>query len=893
LTIRDEEEARLQKSGTREENWQRWGTYLPERQWGTVREDYSPNGDAWAFTHDMARYRAYRWGEDGLLGWTDRECRLCYATALWNGVDPILKQRLFGLGNHEGNHGEDVKEQFYYLDATPTHSYARALYKYPQRAFPYDDLVRTNHERGYADSEYELLDTGIFDEDRYFDVEVEYAKAGPEDTLIRLTVSNRGPEKSPVTVVPSLTLRNNWSWRNLEPGQETKPSMRLAEDQTIIADHRTLGRYRFYPITGQADDVLFTENDTNFKRLDPGFEGTQGFTKDGIERLIVDAETAAVNRNKEGTKAAFVFRAELEAGETRSFCLRLVREDLAEPESLDQCAFDQCFKQRREEADAFYQKRLPEGYNEDERNVARQAYASLLWSKQFYYYISQRWLDGDPAQPAPPKERLESPNAHWRHLFCRDILSVPDKWEYPWFAAWDTAFHMIPMVDIDPAFAKNQLLLLLREWYMHPNGQMPAYEFDFSDVNPPVHAWAVIRVYVADAENRGGEKDVDFLERAFQKLLLNFTWWVNHNDANGKNLFGGGFLGLDNIGVFDRNMVLPNGATLSQADGTAWMGLFCSAMLTIALELAQTRPAYEDIASKFFEHYVSIIDAMNDGGNGGLWDDEQGFYFDRIMRGNGESIPIKVRSIVGIVPLYAVCILKREQIEKLPGFSKRLDWFLKHSPGLSRYVSTVEATGTSLDGSQFVALVPKDRLLRILRCVLDETEFLSDHGIRALSKYYEEHPYEIELGGQNFVVKYLPAEGDSGMFGGNSNWRGPVWFPVNILLLNALERYHAVYGEGFQIECPTGSGQMMNLLEVQQFLARRLVNLFTRDSTGRRACHGDEKRYVEDPHWRDLVLFSEYFCGDTGRGTGASHQTGWTALAATLLLRLHGKQAKV
>ena len=570
-----------------------------------------------------------------------------------------------------------------------------------------------------------------------------------------------------------------------------------------------------------------------------------------------------------------------------------MKEDEQEPGTIDDALFEDTFRQRKEDADKFYADRMLEDYNDDEKNISRQAYAGLLWSKQFYYYVSQRWLEGDPAQPTPPQERLNSPNAQWRHLFCRDILSVPDKWEYPWFAAWDTAFQMIPMAEVDPAFAKNQLLLLLREWYLHPNGQMPAYEFNFSDVNPPVHAWAVIHVYLIDAKRNDDTPDVEFLERAFQKLLLNFTWWVNRNDANGRNLFGGGFLGLDNIGVFDRNMTLPDGATLNQADGTAWMGMYCSAMLQMALELAQTRPAYEDIASKFFEHYISIIDAINDGGTGGLWDDEIGFYFDRIQKKGGDPIPLKLRSIVGIVPLYAVCILKREQVERLPGFRKRLQWFLKNSPGLSGYVSDVESDDPACAGSQFVALVPKDRLIRILRYVLDESEFLSDHGVRALSKYHEEHPYEIELGGKKLVVKYLPAEGDSGMFGGNSNWRGPIWFPVNILLLNGLERYHTVYGDGLKVECPTGSGNLLTLLEVRNELAKRLVSLFTKDEAGRRPSNADEPRYAQDPYWRDLLQFSEYFCGDSGRGTGASHQTGWTALAATCLMRMKEHDPKI
>jgi hypothetical protein len=885
------EDRRLTQSETRQENWQRWGTYLPERQWGTVREDYSADGNAWNFTHDMARYRAYRWGEDGLLGWTDRQCRLCYSTSLWNGRDPILKERLFGLGNPEGNHGEDVKEQFYYLDNTPTHSYARALYKYPQRAFPYEGLVITNRRRSYKDSEYELMDTGIFSGERYFDVQIEYAKADPEDTLIRLTVSNRGPAAAELTVVPTLTLRNNWSWQNLERGEDTRPWMRFQQRSTctVRVNHKTLGRYLFYPPDGSdliPDDILFTENETNFKRLDENSRAEQTFTKDAFDRYLVQGDASAVNRENCGTKMAFVFRLSLNAGESQVVRLRLVREDKHTPAQITQRCFEGYFTQRQAEAEQFYANRMPSMYTDDERNIARQAYAGLLWSKQFYYYVSQRWLEGDAGQPAPPKERLNRSNAQWRHLFCRDILSVPDKWEFPWFAAWDTAFHMIPMAEIDPTFAKNQLLLLLREWYMHPNGQMPAYEFAFGDVNPPVHAWSVMDVYLTDAEGNDGQKDVDFLERAFQKLLLNFTWWVNHNDANGRNLFGGGFLGLDNIGVFDRNMELPDGATLNQADGTAWMGLYCSAMLTIALELAQTRPAYEDIASKFFEHYIAIIHAIN--GQDGLWDEEEGFYFDKLLVVGEESRSLKVRSIVGVVPIYAVCMLKREQVDRLPGFRKRLDWFLNNSPGLAGYVSDVESENPEFAGSKFIALVPKDRLLRVLRHVLDESEFLSDYGVRALSKYHEAHPFEIKMSGQRLIVNYLPGEGDSRMFGGNSNWRGPIWFPINILLLSALQGYHAVYGDGLKVECPTGSGNLLTLLQVQQELAKRLADLFKRDGSGRRPAHGDERRYIDEPYWRDLVLFSEYFSGDTGRGIGASHQTGWTALAGACLSRMHG-----
>ncbi len=887
---RTAEEERLRKSDAREENWQRWGTYLPERQWGTVREDYTADGNAWKFTHDMARYRAYRWGEDGLLGWTDRECRLCFSTSLWNGKDAILKERLFGLGNTEGNHGEDVKEQFYYLDATPTHSYAKALYKYPQTAFPYEELVRVNHERGFDDPEFELLDTKAFDEERYFDVQVEYAKSSPEDMLIRLTISNRGPEMAELTVAPTLTLRNNWSWRNLEAGGETRPRMWM-QGASVMASHKTLGRFRFVPVMdtdGTApEETIFTENDTNIHRLDPKYEGRRRFTKDAFDRHLVQGGKEVGNPERVGTKAAFVYRLKVAAGASTEVRLRLVREDEAEPRAMDAAGFDACFDERRVEADAFYAERIPAEFSEDERNVSRQAYGGLLWTKQFYYYVSERWLEGDPAQPPPPESRKTAENKEWRHLFCRDVLSMPDKWEYPWFAAWDTAFHMIPMAEVDPEFAKNQLLLLLREWYMHPNGQMPAYEFAFGDVNPPVHAWAVMRVYQMTAQREGGEKDVDFLERAFQKLLLNFTWWVNRNDENGHNLFGGGFLGLDNIGVFDRSTALPNDMSLNQADGTAWMGLYCSVMLTIAIELAQTRPAYEDIASKFFEHFIAIIDAINTQGGTGLWDEQDGFYFDQLVTADGPPRALHVHSIVGVVPVFSVGILHKAELDKLPGFAKRLKWFLANKPDLARYVVEAETKNPEFAGARFIALVPKERLLRILQRVFDETEFFSPHGVRALSKIHKDAPYQVELQGKMMTVKYVPAEGDSGMFGGNSNWRGPVWFPMNTLLTNALERYDAVYGDALTVECPTGSGHMMTMREAADEIRRRMACLFLRDAAGRRAAHGDEERYVSDPYWKDLVLFSEYFDGDTGRGVGASHQTGWTALVATYLLKMH------
>ena len=893
------EALRLRQAASREQNWQRWGTYLPERQWGTVREDYSADGETWkSFPFDTAPYRAYRWGEDGLLGWTDRECRLCFSTSLWNGKDSSLKERLFGLTGDQGNHGEDVKELFYYLDATPTDSYARALYKYPQRAFPYQDLIDENARRGYEDSEYELLDTGIFDEERYFDFEVEYAKRSPDDTLVRLTVSNRGPDPAELTLLPTLTLRNNWSWRDPsadehpDPDQQERPFMHLLDGRpdSVLASHSTLGRFVFSMIADEAEGktapaaILFTENESNSGRVQPGSTAGSAYSKDAFARYIVEGDHAAVNPALTGTKAAFHLNGTIAPGTSIIFRLRLVTEADAAPLSLDD--FEATFTLRRDEADEFYASHLAPSFNDDERNVARQAFAGLIWTRQFYYYVVERWLEGDPALPPPPGERRDGRNFTWTHLFARDVLSMPDKWEYPWFAAWDSAFHAIPFATIDPEYAKSQLLLLLREWYLHPSGQMPAYEFAFSDVNPPVHAWAVFHVYRITGR-QSGHYDTDFLERAFQKLLLNFTWWVNQNDAGGQNLFGGGFLGLDNIGVFDRSMALPEGVALNQADGTSWMGFFCASMLQIAIELAQTRPPYEDIASKFFEHYIAIIEAINDFDGHGLWDDETGFFFDHLTRPDEAPRVLKVRSIVGIVPVFAIGILRKEQVENLPGFRQRMDWFIKHKPHLARYLAVADCTDPAIQGSSFIGLVPKDRLLRLLSRVLDESEFLADHGVRSLSRYHLEDPFEIDLAGKHLSVRYTPAEGDSGLFGGNSNWRGPIWFPVNFLLINALERYHQVYGESLQVECPTGSGNLLNLLQVAEELERRLTSLFVRDPQGRRAAHGDERRYIDDPCWRDLVLFSEYFCGDTGRGCGASHQTGWTALAATCLAKLH------
>jgi len=886
----DTEDRKLEASFSHEENWQRWGTYLPKRQWGTVREDYSADGDPWTyFPYDVARSRAYRWGEDGLLGWTDRECRLCFSTSLWNGQDSHLKERLFGLSNPEGNHGEDVKELYYYLDGVPSGSFAKALYKYPQRAFPYDDLIRSNAERGFGDSEYELIDTGVFDEDRYFDVQVEYAKHGVDDPLIRLTLTNKGPDPAPLWVLPTVTLRNDWSWdKDPLPG-EFRPSLRRDEDQraTLAAQHATLGDFIFTVLdAGTADDddvqVLLTENETNFAGLSGQRTMPGTFTKDAFNRYVVHREESAVRSSGTGTKAAFLFSTSLPSGATKTIHLRLVRSDSDSIGEMTATDADLCFDKRKCDADHFYAQRLPEHLTPEERLIARQAYAGLLWSKQFYHYVADRWLAGDATQPGLPESTLAGRNANWRHMFCRDVLSVPDKWEYPWFAAWDSAFHMIPMADIDPHFAKHQLTLLLREWYMHPNGQMAAYEYAFGDVNPPVHAWAALEVYRIDAAQHGGKGDTDFLERCFQKLLLNFTWWVNRQDAEGRNLFAGGFLGLDNIGVFDRSMPL-NGIRLQQADGTAWMGFYCASMLKIALELAQHRSVYEDIASKFLEHYVTIVDALNHSEGSGLWDDEAGFYFDHLLLSTGETERVGIRSVVGLIPLFGIAVLHRQELERLKSFRSRLDWFLKHRPALARHITTAETGEAQHRGDLVLSLVPKDRLQPLLAHVFDEAEFLSDFGIRSLSRFHHEHPYTLELNGQKHEVRYLSAEGDSALFGGNSNWRGPIWMPMNKLLRDAMTQYGVAFGSKLLLEYPTGSGRYKSFAAIGHDLDRRMLALFQRDPCGRRPVHGKEPRYQEGHAWEDLLLFSEYFCGDSGRGIGASHQTGWTALIASTL----------
>ena len=874
---------RLAEDARRTQNWKRWGPYLAERQWGTVREDYSEGGDCWEyFPHDHARSRAYRWGEDGLLGLCDRECRLAFGLALWNGHDPIFKERLFGLSGPEGNHGEDVKECYYYLDSTPSHSYMKALYKYPQRAFPYDALVAENARRGHGDREYELADTGIFDDNRYFDVVAEYAKASPDDICIRITMANRGPDAATLHLLPTLWYRNTWSWGRAGERYHAKPALHAEGGTRIVGEHATLGLsvLEVSPTSsGEVPVLLFTENETNAERLF-GSANASPWVKDAFHDVVITGRTDAVNPAQTGTKAAAHYVLNIPAGEVRTVSLRLT--GAANTDASGNTSAD-VFATRIQEADAFYASRITEPRSDEERRVARQAYAGLLWSKQFYHYAVREWLEGDPAHPAPTGVRRSGRNAEWTHAYHADVLSMPDKWEYPWFAAWDLAFHMVPMAVVDPQFAKEQLALMLREWYMHPNGQLAAYEWAFDDVNPPVHAWAAWRVYKMTGP-RGG-RDRVFLGRIFQKLLINFTWWVNRKDRDGHNLFSGGFLGLDNIGVFDRSKPLPTGGYLEQADGTAWMAFYCNTMLAMALELASEDPAYEDVASKFFEHFVAITDAMNSLGGTGLWDEQDGFYYD-LLHVDGAHVPLRVRSLVGLVPLFACEIIEDEVIASLPGFRKRMDWFLRNRPDLGRHIAYMAGSSEKVGdghGHRLLAIPSRERLVRVLRYLLDESEFLSPFGIRSVSRVHRDHPFVLRFGADEFRVDYAAGESTTGLFGGNSNWRGPVWFPMNFLLIEALERYHHFYGDALTVECPVGSGVMMNLAMVARELSARLSRLFLPDAAGHRPCHGGDARYASDPHWRDLVLFHEYFHGDDGRGAGASHQTGWTALVTRCL----------
>ncbi len=873
MTMKTNEEIRLEEDARREKNWERWGPYLSERQWATVREDYSPYGGCWDYLpHDHARSRAYRWGEDGLLGITDRRCRLCFALALWNGRDPILKERLFGLTGSEGNHGEDVKESYFYLDSTPTHSYMRALYKYPQAEFPYSRLIDENRQRGLQSTEFELADAGVFDGNRYFDVFAEYAKNSPNDILIRITIYNRGPEAARLHLLPTLWFRNTWSWGPIFDEVTAKPSLTLVRAGLVRAEHSELGEYQFAYKDGHP---LFTENETNARRLF-GVQNGCRYVKDTFHEYVVHGRTDAVSPNGTGTKFSPYFVLSIDAGGSETIRLRLSATEEAPAESFN--GFDEILNRRKQESDEFYDSKIPSTIPKDGREVARQGYAGLLWSKQFYHYVIRQWLSGDSAQPPPDSRRQQGRNSEWLHLFNRDIISMPDKWEYPWFAAWDLAFHMIPMARVDPDFAKQQLLLFLREWYMHPNGQIPAYEFAFGDVNPPVHAWSAWRVYKMTGAR--GERDRAFLESVFQKLLINFTWWVNRKDLEGNNLFAGGFLGLDNIGVFDRSHPLPTGGFLQQADGTAWMGFYCLTMLSMALELAEADPVYEDMASKFFEHFIAISDAMNSLGGTGLWDEQDGFYYDR-LKVDGQQIPLRTRSLVGLIPLIAVEVIETSQIEKMPGFKKRMEWFLGYRADLKPLITYGEPCSHFCH--RMLAIPTQERLKRALRYMLDENEFLSPYGLRSVSRFHRESPYVFHAGNQEHRVEYVPGEGTSYLFGGNSNWRGPIWFPINYLIIEALERYHHFYGDKFKIECPVGSGKMLTLQEVSQELSRRLSSIFLPNEEGVRPFHGNDTRFARDPHWRDLVLFHEYFHGDTGRGLGASHQTGWTALSVKLL----------
>ncbi len=888
MTNREKE--RVAEGSVDQKKWRRWGPFLSERQWGTVREDYSDHGNAWAaFPHDHARRRAYRWGEDGLQGWTDRQCRMCFAPALWNGKDTILKERLFGLGGNEGNHGEDVKECYYYLDSSPSHSYTRALYKYPQVMYPYTAIREKNQELGRSGPELELADMGMFDEGRYFDVVQEVAKRSPEDLLWRITVTNHGPQAAPIHILPTLWFRNVWSWENNRETPIKKPEI-TAEGNVLVARHETLGEFHFQcdsPGSRRKAPVLFTENETNFKTVS-GTENSGPYVKDAFHRYLIHGEKDAVSPAAAGTKAAYHFMFTVPAG--KSITVRCRLHSVKEANGLGKFEkFEETFDERIAECDEFYEDVIPKDISHEERLICRQGYAGLLWTKQFFYYVVDDWLKGEKGEPSHDS-RMRGRNADWNHFFARDVLSMPDKWEYPWFAAWDTAFHMIPFSGVDPSFAKDQLLLLLREWYMHPNGQLPAYEWNFSDVNPPVHAWAVWRVY--KISNKKGERDLLFLERAFQKLLLNFTWWVNRKDIEGRHVFGGGFLGLDNIGVFDRSHALPGGGRLNQADGTAWMASFCLTMLSMALELALEKPAYEDIASKFFEHFVNICDAINSLGGTGLWDNEDGFYYDQLIINFREPIPLRIRSLVGLLPMCSVTVLKQKTIDALPAFRKRMDWFLTNRPDLLKYITVRRIPGDKNPGRCLLAIPSEARLRQSLGYMLDPKEFLSNFGIRSLSKAHLEKPFVFEHGGQRHEVPYTPGEATTDMFGGNSNWRGPIWFPINFLIIEALERYYYFYGETFLIEYPTGSGKEVTLLEVAIDLCDRLIALFLPDKTGYRPCFGDAHRYSDVSHWQDLLLFHEYFHSETGEGLGASHQTGWTALVVRLVRERREKLMK-
>ncbi|MBM4112992.1 MAG: glucosidase [Phycisphaerae bacterium] len=855
--------------------WRRWGPYVSERQWGTVREDYSADGDAWAYLpHDHARSRAYRWGEDGIAGFCDDRLLLCLTVSLWNTRDPILKERLFGLTNAEGNHGEDVKECSWFLDATPTHSWMRMLYKYPQRPFPYQELLDANRHRSKLESEFELWDAGVFDDDRYFDVVVEFAKAGADDLLVRYTVHNRGPDAAPIHLIPQLFFRNTWAWEKDAP----KPRLSRDDDSGIVIHHELLPELKLFVDAGAgAPALLFCENETNVERLYGESRNGRTF-KDGVNDAVIHGRSDVLNARPEGTKVGIHWRATLAPGASLTRRVRLGSPKLRQPFA----EFESIFDSRRADADSFYGAVHPAGLDAESRAVQRQAWAGLLWSKQIYLYDVRRWLEGDPTQPSPPESRRKGRNHGWTNVSCHRVHLMPDTWEYPWFAAWDHAFHAVAVASIDPDFAKEQLVLLTRDRYMHPSGELPAYEWSFDDANPPVHAWATWRVFQIDRTLKGGRADLDFLRHVFHRLLLNFTWWVNRKDMDGHNVFEGGFLGLDNIGVFDRSATLPTGGTLQQADATSWMSMYALNMLRIAIELAQHEPIYQDLASKFFEHFLQIAEAMtNFGGTGeGLWDEQDGFYYDRLRFPDGRTMPLRIHSIVGLIPLFAVEVLEPEVLDKLPAFKQRLEWYFRERPELAKLVSRWSVAGRG--DVRLFSLLRGHRMKCLLKLMLDETKFLSPHGVRSMSRMLESHPYVFWQGTQSLSVRYEPAEGESDLFGGNSNWRGPIWFPLNYLIVESLLKFHRYYGDDFRIECPVGSGAMKTLEEAAMELASRLRSLFLRGADGRRPVFGDWQKFQVDPHFREYIHFYEYFDGNTGRGCGAMHQTGWTALVANL-----------
>jgi Mannosylglycerate hydrolase MGH1-like glycoside hydrolase domain len=859
--------------------WKKWGPYLSLRQWGTVREDYSEDGEPWQyFPHDHARSRVYRWGEDGLGGISDINQDLCFALALWNGKDRILKERPFGLNSHEGNHGEDVKELYYYLDNTPTHSYMKFLYKYPQREFPYTELIETNRRRSRLEPEFELLDTGILEGNRYFDITVEYAKTDPEDVLVQIEIVNRAGQTAEITLLPTLWFRNTWAYGKVK----TRPDIRLLDEDgaahwnTLEAVHERLGTYYLY--FEKSECILFTENETNRERL-YGVANSSPFVKDAFHSAVIDNNFGLFSEKRNGTKSAILYRFEIQGGESRTVRLRLAAKKVRNP--FDN-KYDEIIRRRISEADEFYAQFVPAAPVSDVIQVQRQAFAGLLWNKQYYNYEIEAWLKGDPGQPIPPESRRQGRNSEWQYLFNRDVISMPDKWEYPWYASWDLAFHCIPFAVIDPDFAKKQLILFLREWYMQPNGQIPAYEWNLGDVNPPVQAWAALKVYNIEKDRSGGG-DIDFLKRVFHKLLLNFTWWVNRKDVHGNNIFQGGFLGLDNIGVFDRSRPLPTGGHLGQVDGTSWMAMYSLNLMEMAIEIALKDPSYEDVASKFFEHFVHISESLNlfdERHDASLWDEEDGFFYDALHCPDCRVIRLKVRSLVGLSALFAVSVIDKEVLDKLKGFRKRMMWFVKNREDLKKFLAIEERpNGKDILFSQ----IHRDRLEKILRRILDEKEFLSAGGIRSVSRYHKDHPFVFHYDGTEFRVDYEPGEATSDIFGGNSNWRGPVWVPMNYLLIESLRKYHRFYGDSLKVECPAGSGNMMDLWEVAKEISRKATGMFIKDGNGTRAVHGGAEQYLVDPACRDLVLFYEYFHGDTGKGLGASHQTGWTGLVAEMI----------